>query len=62
MGYPRFILHRNPKRYDEYGYELEDDDEDEEADAEVAERNPYNEVSIERRAPILKAWLGSLII
>ncbi|MCJ1395178.1 hypothetical protein MMC18_008059 [Xylographa bjoerkii] len=46
-GYYRFILHRNPKRYDEYGDELDDDEVDERADAEAAESNPYGDVKLE---------------
>ena len=48
-GYRRNILHRNPKRYDEDGEELEDDDEDEEADARAAEENPYADIKIESK-------------
>ncbi|MCJ1405559.1 hypothetical protein MMC11_008787 [Xylographa trunciseda] len=46
-GYYRYILHRNPKRYDEYGDELDDGDVDERADAEAAEGNPYGNVKLE---------------
>ena len=46
-GYQRYILSRNPKRYDDYGDELEDDEIDEKADAEAAEENPYNEIKLE---------------
>ncbi|MCJ1380498.1 hypothetical protein MMC17_003603 [Xylographa soralifera] len=46
-GYYRFILHRNPKRYDEYGDELEDDEVDFRADAEAADGNPYGNVKLE---------------
>lgn len=49
-GYHRYIISQNPKRYDEYGDELDDDDEDERADAEAAEENPYNEVRLEGMA------------
>ena len=45
--YQRHILNYNPKRYDDHGYELEDEDEDEEADEEAALKNAYGEVSIE---------------
>ena len=38
---------RNPKRYDEYGDELDDDEEDDEADAAATESNPYAGVKIE---------------
>ena len=41
-------MSRNPKRYDQYGDELEEDDEDEQADAAAAEDNPYSEIKIER--------------
>ncbi|MCJ1287115.1 hypothetical protein MMC26_006463 [Xylographa opegraphella] len=46
-GYSRFVLRRNPKRYDEYGDELEDDEVDERADAEATESNPYGNVKLE---------------
>ncbi|MCJ1243705.1 hypothetical protein MMC30_000902 [Trapelia coarctata] len=46
-GYHRYIISQNPRRYDEYGDELEDDEEDERADAEAAEENPYNDVRLE---------------
>ena len=41
------MLHKNPKRYDEDGYELDADDEDPQADEEVADKNPYNQVIIQ---------------
>lgn len=41
-------MRRNPKRYDEYGDELEDDEEDEQADAAAAESNPYSDIKLER--------------
>ena len=50
-GYSRFILKRNPKRFDEEGYELLTDEEDEEADKEAAEKNPYYGIHIDRKAP-----------
>ena len=46
-GYNRFILHQIPVRYDDYGFELDEDDEDEDADKEAALKNPYSEVTIE---------------
>ena len=46
-GYYRFILRRNPKRFDEYGDELEDDEADERVNAEAAEGNPYGYVKLE---------------
>lgn len=49
-GYHRYIINQNPKRYDEYGDELEDDEEDGRADAEATEENPYNEVRLEGMA------------
>lgn len=49
-GYQRYIISQNPKRYDEYGDELEDGEEDERADAEATEENPYSEVRLEGTA------------
>ncbi|KAL4814027.1 RXT2-like protein [Aspergillus spinulosporus] len=46
-GYTRYILNRNPVRYDSEGDELDDDDEDSEADAAVAEENPFSEIALE---------------
>ena len=46
-GYERYIISRNPKRYDEDGDELDDDEVDEQADADAAARNPYNEIRLE---------------
>ncbi|MCJ1468755.1 hypothetical protein MMC07_007385 [Pseudocyphellaria aurata] len=46
-GYERYIISRNPKRYDEDGDELDDDEVDEQADADAAARNPYNEIHLE---------------
>ena len=46
-GYTRNIIARNPKRYNEYGYELEDSESDTEADADAEEENPYSGVRIE---------------
>jgi hypothetical protein len=48
-GYKRDIISRKPRRYDEDGYELDDDETDEQADAEVAELDPYADVKIERK-------------
>jgi RXT2-like, N-terminal len=53
-GYGRHILRRNPKRFDEDGFELLSDEEDEEADKEAAEKNPYSGIQIERK-PLLHA-------
>ena len=50
-GYHRYILSQNPKRYDDYGDELEDDEVDEKADAEAAEENPYSEIKLEGAPP-----------
>ena len=50
-GYTRYILQRNPVRYDSEGEELDDDDEDTEADAAVAEDNPFSEISLESWFP-----------
>lgn len=46
-GYQRYILSRNPPRFDEDGDELEPDDVDEEADAAAAEDNPYSGIRLE---------------
>lgn len=46
-GYQRYILERNPKRYNEYGDELENSESDPEADADADEENPYGEVRLE---------------
>lgn len=46
-GHQRYILGRNPKRYNEYGDELEDSESDAEADADAEEENAYGEVRIE---------------
>lgn len=46
-GYTRYILERNPRRYNEYGDELEDSESDAEADADAEEENPYSGVQIE---------------
>lgn len=46
-GYSRYILKRNPPRYDSEGDELDDDDVDEEADAAAAEENPFSDVKID---------------
>lgn len=46
-GYPRAILRRNPKRFDEDGDEIDDDVTDEDADADAAARNPYSHITLE---------------
>lgn len=46
-GYPRYVLDRNPKRYNEYGDELEDSESDAEADADADDENPYTGIRIE---------------
>ncbi|KAJ5684783.1 uncharacterized protein N7477_001128 [Penicillium maclennaniae] len=46
-GYTRYILQRNPIRYDSEGDELGEDDEDSEADAAVAEENPFSGIALE---------------
>ncbi|CAI7596462.1 unnamed protein product [Penicillium manginii] len=46
-GYTRYILHRNPIRYDSEGDELEEEDEDSEADAAAAEENPFSGIALE---------------
>jgi hypothetical protein len=47
-GYTRYILRRNPPRYDSEGDELDEDDVDSEADAAAAEENPFSDIAIER--------------
>ncbi|KAJ5811812.1 hypothetical protein N7474_008113 [Penicillium riverlandense] len=46
-GYTRYILQRNPIRYDSEGEELDEDDEDSEADAAAAEENPFSGIALE---------------
>ena len=46
-GYTRYILDRNPRRYNEYGEELEDSETDEEADADAADQNAYSGIHLE---------------
>lgn len=48
-GYTRYILQRNPIRYDSEGDELDEDDEDSEADAIAAEENPFSEIALESK-------------
>ncbi|CRG85615.1 hypothetical protein PISL3812_02659 [Talaromyces islandicus] len=45
--YTRYILRRNPPRYDSEGEEIDDDDTDSEADATAAEANPFSEIILE---------------
>ncbi|KAJ9317266.1 hypothetical protein DTO271D3_2556 [Paecilomyces variotii] len=47
-GYRRYILQRNPPRYDSEGDELDEDDVDSEADAAAAEENPFAEIALEQ--------------
>ena len=49
-GYTRYILDRNPRRYNEYGDELEDSESDPEADADAEGENPYSNVHLEGSA------------
>jgi hypothetical protein len=49
-GYTRYILQRNPQRYDSEGDELDDDDADSDADAAAAEENPFSEIALERQS------------
>lgn len=51
-GYTRYILSRNPKRYNEFGDELEDSESDVEADADAEDENPYHGVRIEGNDPV----------
>lgn len=48
-GYKRYILQRNPPRYDPDGDIVEPDDEyEDEDDLEVVEENPYADIRLER--------------
>lgn len=48
-GYTRYILHRNPPRYDSEGEEIDGDEEpDTEAEAEATEDNPFAGIALER--------------
>lgn len=51
-GYDRDIVARNPRRYNEYGDELDDSDSDPEADADAEEESPYGDVRLEGK-PVL---------
>ncbi|KKY13451.1 hypothetical protein UCRPC4_g06971 [Phaeomoniella chlamydospora] len=53
-GYTRYILDRNPIRYNKYGDEIEDDESDEEADALAAEENAYSGLKLEELLRPLK--------
>lgn len=46
-GFDREVLARNPRRFNEYGDELDDSESDAEADADAEEENPYAEVKLE---------------
>ncbi|KAH7414195.1 RXT2-like protein [Phaeosphaeria sp. MPI-PUGE-AT-0046c] len=56
-GYKRYILQRNPPRYDPDGDIVEPDDEyDDEDDLEVVEENPYADIRLEQLlAPLTSA-------
>ncbi|SLM39907.1 Transcriptional regulatory protein RXT2, N-terminal [Lasallia pustulata] len=55
-GYHRYIISRNPRRFDEDGDELDDDDVDEQADAATGEDNPYGDIRLEHLlAPLTAA-------
>lgn len=48
-GYKRYVLQRNPPRYDPDGDVVEPDDEyDDDDDLEVVEENPYADIRLER--------------
>jgi hypothetical protein len=48
-GYKRYILQRNPPRFDPDGDIVEPDDEyDDEDDLEAVRENPYSDIHIER--------------
>lgn len=46
-GYQRYIIHKNPTRYDEDGDVVEDDGEDEDGQASPDEENPFGETKLE---------------
>ena len=46
-GYTRYVLDKNPRRYNEYGDELEDSESDQEADADAQDENAYSGVHLE---------------
>ncbi|OQV04315.1 hypothetical protein CLAIMM_09220 [Cladophialophora immunda] len=46
-GYTRYILQRNPRRYNEFGDELEDSESDAEADADAEDENAYAGIRLE---------------
>ena len=46
-GHERYVISRNPVRYDQEGFELQSGDDDDEADALAAEEDPYHEVKLE---------------
>lgn len=46
-GFSRYIVARNPHRYDEDGDELDYSEADEEADEEAAGNNAYGEIHLE---------------
>ncbi|KAI9840692.1 MAG: hypothetical protein M1837_001368 [Sclerophora amabilis] len=55
-GYRRYVISRNPSRFDEDGDELDEDDVDEQADAAAAEEDPYSSIRIENTlAPLTSA-------
>lgn len=60
-GYTRYILERNPRRYNEYGEELEDSETDEEADADAADQNAYSGIHLEGTA-IMDNRVGALSV
>ncbi|KAK5055111.1 hypothetical protein LTR84_012859 [Exophiala bonariae] len=53
-GYTRYILDRNPRRYNEYGDELGDSESDTEADEDAQDENPYSGIRIEELLGPLK--------
>ena len=46
-GYQRYILERNPRRFNSLGDELEDSESDADADVDAEEENPYGNVKLE---------------
>jgi hypothetical protein len=48
-GYTRYILDRRPRRYNEYGDELDASETDSEADEDAEAENPYSDIHLEGR-------------
>lgn len=61
-GFLRYILDKNPRRFNEYGDELDDSESDPEADADAEDENPYGEIRLEGRfvVPVWRSLLTPL--